>query len=86
VWDVMSNEEAVSFVAQDTGDRATVAERLKERVLEMEAAAQEVTVAHLKGLPPGSPGRRQWHDDITVVVVYLGGAVSGDVKQKSWLW
>lgn len=61
----MSNEEAVSFVAADTGDRSTVAERLKERVLAMEAAAQEVSVSFLKDLPPGSPGRRQWHDDIT---------------------
>ena len=28
VWDVLSNEEAVSFIAQDNGDRASVATRL----------------------------------------------------------
>ncbi len=72
VWDVLSNEEAVRFVAQDGGDKATVAERLKEHVLSSVAAEQGVDVSYLRGLKLGKNGRRNVHDDITVVVLFVG--------------
>lgn len=61
---VLTNDDAVRFVAQDTGPRATVAERLANRVIEAEAEAAGLGVSALLAVPPGRK-RRQLHDDIT---------------------
>lgn len=64
---------ACSFVAEDRGDPATVADRLVTRVLEMEAALAHMDLAQLQSVPPGRR-RRGLHDDLTAVVVRLGAS------------
>lgn len=64
VWDVLSNEEAVKFIAEDDGDAETVAERLVQHVLKMEADANQMEVSELMAVPPGRR-RRGLHDDLT---------------------
>ena len=61
---VLSNDDAVRFVALDTGPRATVAERLAQRVLEVEAEAAGVGVESILAMAPGRK-RRDLHDDLT---------------------
>lgn len=85
VWDVLSNEEAVSFVAHavhkaggpsraTTKDLESIAERLKEYVLIRAADAEGMTIEQLRSLRPGkqSNSRRDYHDDITAVIVFVG--------------
>ena len=62
---------ACSFVAEDAGDPATVADRLVHRVLALEAHANALDVSTLMATPPGRR-RRALHDDLTAVVVRLG--------------
>jgi hypothetical protein len=49
------------------------AERLRTLVLERTAKAEGVTVRQLQSLKPGKGGRRNVHDDITAVVLFVGG-------------
>jgi pyruvate dehydrogenase phosphatase len=94
VWDVLSNEEAAAFVANDIlagGSRGTVAERLRDHVLQRTAEEEGMSLAWIKGLKPGKGmgGRRNVHDDITVVVVFLGkkyqqGPAAASNSWKLW--
>ncbi len=102
---MLSNEEAVDFVARDvaaacaaasaaaTGAReggggggaeaaaraaaaahlAGAAERLRHHVLARTAAEVDVPTRTLLMLRPGKGGRRDVHDDITVLVNVVGG-------------
>jgi hypothetical protein len=83
VWDVLSNEEAVSFVAEHVAkaggpgkatakDLDNVATSLKDLVLLREATASGMTAAQLREVRPGQ--RRKLHDDITALVVFFGPA------------
>jgi len=53
-----------------------VAERLSAWVLARTAAAEGVPTRALLALKPGKAGRRDVHDDITVVVAFVGGVDS----------
>lgn len=153
VWDVLSNDEAVHFVANDKGERRSVAQRLVmvrlhvrlrvllppkcrfacpaatqvpcvsccqpsapcktphaslatlpcliprfsrafvlQHVLEREAENEGIALKTMMQLPPGRK-RRNVHDDITAVVIYLGesqptmAAADGAGDKKWWqLW
>jgi serine/threonine protein phosphatase PrpC len=91
LWDVMSNQEVVHFIANDSGDKTTVASRLVQYTLLKEAEKAGLTLKELMSLPPGRK-RRGLHDDITVVVLFLGddqgssGQLDGATKKKGWLW
>ena len=92
LWDVLTNEEVVHFLANDGGDRSTVANRLVHHVLEREAEKAGLTVGELMRLPPGRK-RRNLHDDITVIVLWLGNSSQqaaseavNDSSKKGWLW
>jgi serine/threonine protein phosphatase PrpC len=112
VWDVLTNEEAVAFVARNVAAAAAAAaeahatslvngdnesqaytnaciaasahlggtaERLSVYVLARTAAAEGVPTRLLLSLKPGKSGRRDVHDDITIVTTFLGG-VDGVVR------
>ena len=49
------------------------AERLRTLVLARTAKAEGVTVRQLQSLKPGKGGRRNVHDDITAVILFVGG-------------
>ena len=78
IWDVFSNEEAVAFVANDTGDPSTVSERLIAAVLAREAAAKGLTVEQLQAVRPGRV-RRSMHDDMTAMVLWLDTPAGRDI-------
>ena len=70
VWDFMTPQEAVEFVANNyREDPNDVSAKLVERVLQVAAAESKLTVEQLKALPVGA--RRRRHDDTTVVVLYF---------------
>ena len=90
VWDVLSSDEAVQFVANDTGDRESVAARLTEHVLRKNAGAAKLSLDQLMQIPPGR-GRRRLHDDVTVVVVFLDTEAGNEIcrggaKQEETSW
>ena len=83
VWDVLSSEEAVALVAEDVHalggprrasarDLEGVAERLKETVLARAAEAEGLRLEQMRQMRPGKGGRRDVHDDITVLVLFVG--------------
>ena len=47
---MLSNEEAVEFIANDSGDPMTVSERLVQFVLEREGASKGLTIDQLKAV------------------------------------
>jgi pyruvate dehydrogenase phosphatase len=102
LWDTMSNEEAVAFVHRQLhGDaepvkKEEIAHRLVREALRREAAVSLMSMQRLMEVPPGKGGRRNLHDDITVVVVFLddeskmsasssAGRASGQGGAFSWL-
>ncbi|CAM9152371.1 unnamed protein product [Phaeothamnion confervicola] len=74
LWDYLSNQEAVEVVAAALecggGRRGGVGEQLVARVLEKAAAKHGMSLDALRGLPLGRT-RRNRHDDITAMVVFL---------------
>lgn len=85
VWDVLSNEAAVSFVSEQvlslggpnkasTDDLDHIADKFKEYVLAKAAEAEGMTLDQLKSLRPGKNhnSRRNYHDDITALIVFFG--------------
>jgi len=48
--DVLTNQEAIEFIANDSGDPLTVSERLVEFVLEREGASKGLTIDQLKAV------------------------------------
>jgi hypothetical protein len=83
VWDVLSSEDAVALVAEDVHalggprrasarDLEGVAERLKETVLARAAEAEGLRLEQMRQMRPGKGGRRDVHDDITVLVLFVG--------------
>lgn len=74
--------ETTAYAAACTAAEAHLsgtAERLSVYVLARTAAAEGVPTRFLLSLKPGKSGRRDVHDDITIVTTFLGG-VEGVVK------
>uniref|UniRef100_A0A7N0TX92 protein-serine/threonine phosphatase n=2 Tax=Kalanchoe fedtschenkoi TaxID=63787 RepID=A0A7N0TX92_KALFE len=67
LWEQLSDEDAVNIVSRSP--RAGVAKRLVDAALVEAARKKEMRRNELHDVPRGL--RRQFHDDITVVVVYL---------------
>lgn len=67
LWEHLSNKEAVDIVYSHP--RAGIARRLVKAALQEAAKKREMRYSDLKGIECGI--RRHFHDDITVVVVYL---------------
>ncbi|KAI3738373.1 hypothetical protein L2E82_28402 [Cichorium intybus] len=67
LWEQLSNEEAVEIV--HTNPRNGIARRLVKAALHAAAKKREVRYLDLKKIERGV--RRHFHDDITVVVVFL---------------
>ncbi|KAL7617436.1 hypothetical protein Lser_V15G02119 [Lactuca serriola] len=70
LWEQLSNEEAVDIV--HTYPRNGIARRLVKAALQAAAKKREVRYLDLKKIERGV--RRHFHDDITVVVVFLDSA------------
>ncbi|KAF3538726.1 hypothetical protein F2Q69_00018293 [Brassica cretica] len=67
LWEHLSNQEAVDIV--HSSPRQGVARRLVKAALKEAAKKREMRYSDLQEINPGV--RRHFHDDITVVVVYL---------------
>lgn len=107
VWDVLTNEEAVAFVARHVAAGAAsaadahaaaseggaseetmmaaarnaaeahlsaAAERLGAHVLAKTASGEGFPLRFLLDMKPGKSGRRDVHDDITIVIAFLDGS------------
>jgi pyruvate dehydrogenase phosphatase len=72
LWEHLSNEEAVDIVQNNP--RNGIAKRLVKSALQVAAKKREMRYTDLKKIDRGV--RRHFHDDITVVVVYLDPALS----------
>ncbi|CAH8338650.1 unnamed protein product [Eruca vesicaria subsp. sativa] len=73
LWEHMSNQEAVEMV--QTHPRNGIAKRLVKVALQEAAKKREMRYSDLKKIERGV--RRHFHDDITVIVVYLDSKPSG---------
>ncbi|KAL9224300.1 hypothetical protein vseg_000350 [Gypsophila vaccaria] len=67
LWDQLSDQAAVEIVAKNP--RAGIAKRLVRAALQEAAKKRELSYRDIKKIEKGI--RRHFHDDITVVVVYL---------------
>ncbi|KAI5059511.1 hypothetical protein GOP47_0026167 [Adiantum capillus-veneris] len=67
LWEHMTDQEAVDMVQK--GSRNGIARSLVRAALQQAAKKREMSYADLKKIEPGV--RRYFHDDISVVVVYL---------------
>ncbi|PIN03623.1 Protein phosphatase 2C/pyruvate dehydrogenase (lipoamide) phosphatase [Handroanthus impetiginosus] len=67
LWDWVTNQEAVNIVHK--GPREGIARRLAVKAMQNAGKKRRKTYADLKDLNPGQ--RRNFHDDITVVVVFM---------------
>jgi pyruvate dehydrogenase phosphatase len=77
LWDAVESQEAVEFVAaslKNGQNPATVAELLARHCLAKQAAGVQLSLDNLLQIAPGT--RRNYHDDVTVLVVYLDAAAS----------
>ncbi|XP_058769552.1 probable protein phosphatase 2C 63 [Vicia villosa] len=82
LWEQLSDEAAVDLVFKYP--RAGIAKRLVRAALQEAAKKREMRYADIKKIDKGI--RRHFHDDITVVVIYLdqqGGSSSGGSKQTA---
>lgn len=77
LWEHLSNQEAVDIV--HNSPRQGIARRLLKAALKEAAKKREMRYADLKEIHPGV--RRHFHDDITVIVVYLKPQL---VKTNAW--
>lgn len=85
LWEHLSNQEAVDIVHNHP--RAGIARRLIKAALQEAAKKREMRYSDLKRIERGI--RRHFHDDITVVVVYLdskllnkGSSISHHISMK----
>ena len=70
LWDFVSPEQAVEFVANHShDDPSDVSAKLVDRALMVAALDSNLSLEQLKALPIGA--RRRRHDDTTVVVLYF---------------
>ncbi|XP_048601895.1 probable protein phosphatase 2C 46 isoform X1 [Brassica napus] len=76
LWEQMSNQEAVDIVQNHP--RNGIARRLVKMALQAAAKKREMRYTDLKKIERGV--RRHFHDDITVVVIFLDTNVMGSAK------
>ncbi|XP_020676779.1 probable protein phosphatase 2C 78 [Dendrobium catenatum] len=74
LWEQLSDEAAVKMVTRNP--RAGIAKRLVRAALNEAAKKRNMSYGSLKGTPKGE--RRQIHDDITVIVIYLDHHFTGE--------
>ncbi|CAN6485723.1 unnamed protein product [Victoria cruziana] len=74
LWDHVTNEEAVAIVAQNPRDG--IAKRLVRAAIQAAQASTGQTYEFVKKVNRGD--RRSYHDDITVVVVYIDQDMVGN--------
>ncbi|XP_061354435.1 probable protein phosphatase 2C 63 [Gastrolobium bilobum] len=82
LWEQLSDEAAVEIVYKYP--RAGIAKRLVRAALEEAAKKKEMRYADIKKIDKGI--RRHFHDDITVIVIYLDhhrGSSNGRFKQSA---
>ncbi|KAI5401115.1 hypothetical protein KIW84_065815 [Lathyrus oleraceus] len=82
LWEQLSDEAAVDLVFKYP--RAGIAKRLVRAALQEAAKKREMRYADIKKIDKGI--RRHFHDDITVIVIYLNqqrGSSSGGSKQTA---
>ncbi|XP_010423831.1 PREDICTED: probable protein phosphatase 2C 67 isoform X2 [Camelina sativa] len=77
LWEHLSNQEAVDIV--HNAPRQGIARRLLKTALKEAAKKREMRYADLKEIHPGV--RRHFHDDITVIVIYLN---PNPIKTNAW--
>ncbi|KAK2411605.1 Protein phosphatase 2C family protein [Trifolium repens] len=73
-WEIMRNEEAVSIVERNS--RRGIAKTLLRKALEKVAAKERMSYKDIVG----SADRKKFHDDITIIVVFL------DLDKDKPLW
>ncbi|CAN8257344.1 unnamed protein product [Cochlearia groenlandica] len=78
LWEHLSSQEAVDIVY--TSPRQGIARRLLKAALKEAAKKREMRYSDLKEINPGV--RRHFHDDISVIVVYLKAQM---VKTNGWV-
>ncbi|AES81282.2 probable protein phosphatase 2C 43 [Medicago truncatula] len=73
LWDFLSNEQAVEIVQNNSRNICGIAKRLVSTVLAQAAANRNSTYNTMKNanLGRGDGNRRYFHDDISVIVVFL---------------
>ncbi|KAL0911500.1 hypothetical protein M5K25_019647 [Dendrobium thyrsiflorum] len=74
LWEQLSDEAAVKMVTRNP--RAGIAKRLVRAALNEAAKKRNMSYGNLKGIPKGN--RREIHDDITVIVIYLDHKFTGE--------
>ncbi|CAF2151304.1 hypothetical protein BRARA_A02093 [Brassica rapa] len=79
LWEQMSNQEAVDIVQNHP--RNGIARRLVKMALQAAAKKREMRYTDLKKIERGV--RRHFHDDITVVVIFLDNNVMSSAKGGS---
>ncbi|KAF7142241.1 hypothetical protein RHSIM_Rhsim05G0089600 [Rhododendron simsii] len=82
LWEQLSDEEAVEIVLKNP--RAGIAKRLVGAALQEAAKKKEIRYNEIRKIEKGT--RRHFHDDITVIVMYLDhqkGSTKGRFKQSS---
>ncbi|KAI8556467.1 hypothetical protein RHMOL_Rhmol05G0255100 [Rhododendron molle] len=79
LWEHLSNQEAVDIV--NNCPRSGIAKRLVKAALRVAAKKREMRYTDLKKIDRGV--RRHFHDDITVVVVFLDQAVMNRNSSRS---
>ncbi|XP_019155053.1 PREDICTED: probable protein phosphatase 2C 63 [Ipomoea nil] len=81
LWEQLSDEEAVDIVVKNP--RSGIAKRLAKAALNEAAKKREMKYEEIKRIEKGT--RRHYHDDITVIVIYLDqsqGTPNGRVMDR----
>ncbi|KAI4375817.1 hypothetical protein MLD38_013641 [Melastoma candidum] len=78
LWDHLSNQEAVDIV--NSHSRKGIAKRLVKAAQKEAARKREMSYVDLKKIARGV--RRHFHDDITVVVVFLDSGISDSRSRR----
>ncbi|XP_065874112.1 probable protein phosphatase 2C 78 [Euphorbia lathyris] len=77
LWEQLSDEEAVEIVSRSP--RAGVAKRLVRAAMREAARKREMTYDDIKRIEKGV--RRHFHDDITVIVLYIDHPSNGKFRE-----
>lgn len=78
LWEQLSDEAAVDIVVKNP--RAGIAKRLVTTAIQEVAKKLDMKYSDIKNKPKGN--RRSYHDDITVIVIYLDQNAPGSPNRK----